>query len=199
MRGQLQRKQIILDSDDTTREQIRKLTPKEILSKANLGLEKLSKNMVDDLQEDANEKPDDAKFVAARILKNGGVLLEMATENGAEWLKQKKISKGFERCFPGTVTIKGKTYQVVVQFLPTRLRHCLEEITAHIEEENEMSRGSIVSAKWLRNPDNWGTNQTKAHAVLTMNSRHEANDLIKHGILIEGTRHEARKLEEDPK
>jgi len=139
MRGQLQCKQIILDSDDMTREQTRKLTPKEILSKANLGLEKLSKNMADDLQKDANEKPNDVKFVAARILKNGGVLLKMVTENGAEWLKQKKISKGFERCFPGMVTIKGKTYQVVVQFLPTRLRHCLEEITPHIKEENEMS------------------------------------------------------------
>jgi len=32
-----------------------------------------------------------------------------------------------------------------------------------------------------------------------MNSRYEANDLIKHGILIEGTQYEARKLEEDPK
>jgi len=95
--------------------------------------------MADDLQEDANKKPDDAKFVAVRILKNGGVLIQMVTENGAEWLKQKKISKGFERCFPGMVTIKGKTYQVVVQFLPTRLQHCLKEITAHIEEKNKMS------------------------------------------------------------
>jgi hypothetical protein len=49
MRGQLQCKQIILDSNDTTREQIRKLTPMEILSQANLGLEKLRKNMVDNL------------------------------------------------------------------------------------------------------------------------------------------------------
>ena len=121
MRGQLQCKQILLDSDDMTREQIKKLTPKEILSKANLRLEKLSKNMADDLQEDANEKLDDVKFMAAQILKNRGVLLKMVTENGAKWLKQKKISKGFEWCFPWMVTIKGKTYQVVIQFLPTRL------------------------------------------------------------------------------
>jgi hypothetical protein len=93
--------------------------------------------------------------MAVQILKNRGILLEMATENGAKWLKQKKISKGFEQCFLGMVTIKEKTYQVVIQFLPTRLRHCLKEITAHIEEENKMSRGSIVSTKWLRNPDNW--------------------------------------------
>ena len=39
----------------------------------------------------------------------------------------------------------------------------------------------------------------ESHAVPTMKSRREANNLIKHGILIEGTQHEVRKLEEDPK
>ena len=135
IRGQLQCRQIILDSDDTMREQISKLTPKEILYKANLRLEKLSK------------KPDNAKFVAARILKNGGVLLKMVTENGAEWLKQEEISRHFEWCFPGKVTIKGNTYQVVVQFLSTALRNRLEEITTVTKEENKMPQGAIVSAK----------------------------------------------------
>lgn len=118
---------------------------------------------------------------------NGGVQLEIATENGAKWLKQKETSRCFERCFPGMVTINGKTYQVVVQFLSTTLRNHLGEITTVIEEENKMSRGAIASARWLRNPDNWSTNQTKAHTILTMNSRCEANELIKHGILIDGT------------
>jgi hypothetical protein len=62
-----------------------------------------------------------------------------------------------------------------------------------------MSQGAIVSTRWLRNPDNWGTNQTKAHTVLTINSKCEANELIKYGILIDGTQHEARRLKKDPK
>ena len=48
-------------------------------------------------------------------------------------------------------------------------------------------------------PDNWGVNQLKAHAILTLNSRHMANDIIMSGVLVDGSRHDARKLEEDPK
>jgi len=198
-RTQLQQRQIILDGDEATKEQAGKLTPKELILKANLALEKLDGDMADVLHEDNNERPDDAKFVAARILKNGGILFEMESENGAEWLKNTEITKNFEKCFPGNVSIKGKTYQVVVQFLPVRLKNRLEELITAIEKENNLSEGSIVNAKWLRNPDNWGASQTKAHAVLSVKFRREANDIINNGALIDGSRHDARKLEEDPR
>jgi hypothetical protein len=198
-RGQLQRRQFILDGNDATKEKTSKLTPREIITKANLAIDKLEKDMAVTLAEDNNERPENTKFVAARILQNEGVLLEMLDENGAGWLKQKDISKAFERCFPGMVSIKGKTYQVVVQFLSTGLRSRLEGMTTAIESENDMLPGTIVNAKWLRKPDNWGPNQAKAHAMLTINTLFAANDMIKKGILIDGMRHEARKLEEDPK
>jgi len=199
IRGQLQRKQIILDGDDATRTQTAKITPKQLITKANLALEKLNRDIGDTLSEDDNERPPDTKFVAARLLKNGGVLFEMETESGADWLKQTEITKAFENCFPGVVTIKGNNYQVVVQFLPITLKNHLDAHCAAIEEENGLSKGSIISAKWLRNPANWGTNQTKAHAIFSIKSRNEANDIITRGMLIDGSRHDARKLEEDPK
>lgn len=199
IRGQLQRRQIILDGDDATKDQTSQLTPKVLITKANLALDKLEKDIEATLQEDNNERPEDTKFVAARILKNGGVLFEMSNENAAEWLKQKEISKAFESCFPGAVLIKGRTYQVVVQFLPVRLKNRLEELYTEIEKENELPKDSIASLKWLRNLDNWGANQTKAHVILTLNSRRVANDIIMGGILVDGSRHDARKLEEDPK
>jgi hypothetical protein len=198
-RTQLQQKQIILDGDDAMKEKAGKLTPKELILKANLALEKLDTDMADVLQEDNNERPEDAKFVAARILKNGGILFEMESENGAEWLKNAEITKNFEKCFPGNVSVKGKTYQVVVQFLPVRLKNRLEELITGIEKENNLSAGSITSARWLRNPDNWGASQTKAHAILSVKYRTKANNIISNGVLIDGSRHEARKLEEDPK
>ena len=199
IRGQLQRRQIILDGDDATKTQTAKLTPKELVMKANLALEKLDKDMAETLSDDNNERPPEAKFVAARLLKNGGVLFEMESENGADWLKQTDITKAFEKCFPGVVTIKGNNYQVVVQFLPISLKNHLETHCAAIENENGLTKGSIVNAKWMRNPANWGTNQTKAHAIFSIKSRNDANDIINQGMLIDGSRHDARKLEEDPK
>ena len=199
IRGQLQRKQIIMDGDEATKEQTARLTPKELVLKANLALEKLDTDMADAFEEDNNERPEGTKFVAARILKNSGILFKMESELGAHWLKQTEVTKGFERCFPGVVTIKGNNYQVVVQFLPTTLKNRLEDLLAAIENENSLPKGTIVSAKWLRNPANWNTNQTKAHAIFSIKSRNEANEIINRGMLIDGSRHGARKLEEDPR
>jgi len=135
IQGQLQRKQIILDSDDATRTQTAKLTLKQLITKANLALEKLDRDIGDTLSEDDNERPPDTEFVAARLLKNGGVLFEMETESGTNWLKQTEITKAFENCFLGVVTIKENNYQVVIQSLPITLKNHLDAHCAAIEEE----------------------------------------------------------------
>jgi hypothetical protein len=89
-------------------------------------------------------------------------------------------------------------YQVVVQFLPIRLKNCLEELYTVIKEENSLPKGSIVIAKWLRNPTNWSMNQTKVHAVFSIKFRNEANEIINCSMLIDGSHHGARKLKEAP-
>jgi len=174
-RGKLQRRQIILDGDESMKEQTSKLNPKELILKANLALEKLDNNMAEILQEDNDEQPDDAKFVAVRILKNGGILFKLKSENGANWLKQPRITKGFQSCFPGVITVKGNNYQVVVQFLPIRLKNHLKDLHAVIEKENSLCEGSIASVRWLRNPENWSANQTKANAVFSLRFGTDAN------------------------
>ena len=88
---------------------------------------------------------------------------------------------------------------MVVQFLPIRLKNHLETLCTELEEENKLPKNSITSMKWLRNPDNWGVNQLKAHAILTLNSRCTANNIILSGVLIDGSQHDARKPEEDLK
>jgi len=182
-RSKLQRRQIILDGDDATKEQTGKLTPKELILKANLALEKLDEDMAAILQDDNNERPDDTKFVAARALKNGGILFELESENSASWLKQPEITTAFEKCFPGVVSVKGNNYQVVVQFLPVRLRNHLEELFTAIENENNLFKGSIANARWLRNPNNWGANQTKAHAVFSLRYGADVNNIINGGLV----------------
>ena len=123
----------------------------------------------------------------------------MDSEDGANWLKQDEVTKAFENCFPRSIKIKGNNYQVVVQFLPIRLKNCLEELYAEIKKENSLTKGTIISAKWLRNPNNWSPNQTKAHTIFTIKFRNEANAIISKGLLIDRAHHDARKLKEDPK
>jgi len=192
-RSELQRRQFILDGDESLASN--ELTPKEMLAKANLALEQLKH----DNETNGIEHPEGAKFIAVRALKNGGVLLEMDSEEGADWLRDEDITKEYEKQFPGVVKVKGKTYQVVVQFISTRLKDRLETMTTDIEEENDWPEDTIIKARWMRNPTNWKQTQSKAHAVLSVPSRGIANSIMMKGILIEGTRHQARKLEEDPR
>ena len=123
----------------------------------------------------------------------------MDSEDGANWFKHDEVTKAFENCFPGTVKIKGNNYQVVVQFLPVRLKNCLEDLHTEIETKNNLTKGSIASIKWLRNPANWNPTQMKVHAVFAIKHRNEVNDIISKGLLINSAHHDARKLEEDPK
>ena len=119
------------------------------------------------LEDDNNERPDNTKFVATRALKNGGILFELESENSAYWLKQPDIMTAFENCFPGVVSVKGND-QVVIQFFLVRLKNHLEELFTAIENEKNLYKGSITNARWLRNLNNWGANQTKAHAVFSL-------------------------------
>jgi len=194
-RNELQQRQIILDGDDGMVNG--KLTPKEMITKANLAIEQISTEEGEDIY--VGGKPQGAQFVAARTLKNGGVLLEMESEEGADWLKDDDIKAKFEKSFPGMVKVKGRNYQVVVQFISTRLKDKLETMLTEIEDENRFPEDTILKARWMRNPSNWSQTQLKAHAVISVPSRGIANMIMMKGLLIEGTRHDARKLEEDPK
>ena len=73
-----------------------KLSPKELIIKANLAIDKLEKDMEVVLVEDYNKRPENTKFIAARALKNRGVLFEIMDEEGTNWLRQKDISKAFK-------------------------------------------------------------------------------------------------------
>jgi len=195
MRDELQQRQFILDGDEGLANE--KLTPKEMIVKANLAIDQVAAEEEDSIYADG--KPQGTRFVAARPLKNGGILLEMETEEGVEWLREESIKERFESSFPGLVKVKERTYQVVVQFISTRLKEKLEKMLTEIEDENSFPEDTILKARWMRNPTNWSQTQLKAHAVVSVPSKGIANMILRKGLIIEGIRHEARKLEEDPK
>ena len=55
-----------------------KLSPKELIMKANLAIDKLKKDMEAVLVEDYNERPENTKFIAARALTSGNTNLALA-------------------------------------------------------------------------------------------------------------------------
>jgi len=141
--NELQQRHIIFDGNDGLAN--KKLTPKEMIAKANLAINQIATEEGEDIY--VGGKPQRGQFIAARTLKNGGVLLEMESEEGADWLKDNDIKAKFKNSFPGRVKVKGRNYQVVVQSISTRLKDRLEAMTTEIKDDNRFPEDTILKAR----------------------------------------------------
>ena len=64
-------------------------------------------------------KPEHPKLRSATLLRNGGLLLELDSAEVAEWLKGTSPSELFLSNLGSGANIKNRSYQVIVQFVPT--------------------------------------------------------------------------------
>jgi hypothetical protein len=87
-KGTLQRKQILLDGIEGVR-----MVADGLTEKANLALEQMGIM--------ASDKPTGTSFVAAKKLRNGGVVFEMDSEVAANWLRKKDVWEKFAGSFRG--------------------------------------------------------------------------------------------------
>ena len=171
------------------------LSPKELVEKVNITL------AADRELTDGNgAKPSrDPKVVAAKVLENGGVVIEMESEDVVEWVRLEDIKMAFEENFRGSAKIKDQLFQVVMNFIPVTLRDSMEACIPKIEADNHLSPDTIVKCKWLKSPKFWSKGQHFAHALIALKGRLEASLLIQQGIIVEGQRFKVRKLMEEPK
>ena len=141
----------------------------------------------------------DPAAVSAKVLENGGVVLELETEEAAAWLLDSGVRKAFESNFGGSARLVDQLFHVVVNFLPVTLRDTLHELIPSIVRNNCITTDTLVKCRWLKAPKYWKEEQRFAHAVLSFNERADASRVIQQGVVIEGQRFKTKKMEEMPK
>lgn len=191
LRAEIQTRQILLDNPKDSKGAASNLSEKELTAKANLAIELMGNDAL-------TLRPLQCKVITATILRNKGVILEFSNPEGADWVRDPDNAHLFEDCFGGSVTIKPRSYPIIVEFLPTSLASSLVDSLREIEDTNSMTTNSIVSVRWMKQPKNWKIGQRSAHAIFTLKSADIANTILRDGFIIEGTRLRARKLEDDP-
>jgi hypothetical protein len=72
------------------------------------------------------EPAKDPTAVLAKVLENGGVVIELGSEDNADWIRSERVREAFERNFGGSAKVKDQLFQVVASFLPVNLRDELE-------------------------------------------------------------------------
>jgi len=189
------RKQILVDGIEGIQDGTEGLTPKLLVTKANLAIDLMA--VLD--PETSSDKPKDAKIVSARVLSNKGVILEAINEDTATWLRGEKSARAFTASISSQAHLKPRAFHIAIEFVPTSLNDQLSSLLKTIETENGLKSDSLVSARWMRAPNNWREDQRSAHAILTTNDPQTANAMLKEGLIVEGSRLQTRKLEEEPK
>ena len=192
---ELKRRKVLIDGIEGLGNAAGGLNAREIVEKANIALTAARLGT----EGNGMEPSIDPKAVAAKVLENGGVVLELETEEAVEWLTIPEVRKAFEENFGGSAKLVDQQFHVVVSFLPVTLRDTLEVVIPKVELDNDIPPGTIVRTKWLKSPKYWKDGQRFAHGVLSFINRIDASTVIRKGIVVEGQRFKAKKLEELPR
>ena len=69
----------------------------------------------------AENKPEGMSFISARLLRNGGTILEVDNASLITWLRNNDHQQNFQQCFDGGHTqVKDREYSVLMEFIPTK-------------------------------------------------------------------------------
>ena len=105
----------------------------------------------------------------------------------------------FIRHFNNTSVIRPNNYPTIGEVIPTLFNPSSKEELVAVEVANSLQPDDITIARWIKPPEKWAINQSKAHLTLHLRSRVSANSLIRMGTLIASTRATTRKLLQEAK
>ena len=117
-------------------------------------------------------------------LRNGGLLMELGSDEAVTWFSGQDVRKRFlEKLHPGTST-KTRDYHVVIQFVPLTFKPDRDADLREIEEINGLVKGSICRARWIKPVERCSTKQTCGHAIFSFPSPQAANDMLAGGLYV---------------
>jgi hypothetical protein len=132
---------------------------------------------------------------AVQHLTNGGIVIELATPAGVNWIRNVPENKiTFEKTFGHGATIKARVFCILVQGVSTNAQWDSEVFLRELEEVNEVPRGCFAMGVWWKPEVRRRPGQTIAYACIHITNSDIANDFITRGILICGKRCRAERI-----
>jgi hypothetical protein len=144
----------------------------------------------------ATTPPEDLDYSikALTTLNNGGILLEFATPEAVNWICDNVDKKQtFESTFGHNITVKIRTYPLLIFTVPIHLELDSDTLLRELEETNDAPEGSFIRMNWVKPPHKRHPQQTIGYARLLVNSRDLINRFSTRGILVAGKRLEAKR------
>jgi len=130
----------------------------------------------------ADDTTPDLSLKSLTVLRNGGTLLELSSKEVAQWLKIGMNCKKLATASGRELTIRSRTYNIVIPFVPTSTAIEEPDTLRAIEDDNDLPFGCIMAACWIKPPRRRENAQRVAHAMFQMSTPETANKLIYDGL-----------------
>jgi hypothetical protein len=95
--------------------------------------------------------------------------------------------------------MKARNFQILVPRVPVIFEPDNKGNIRELEEQNNMTEGSLPKARWIKPVYRRTLGQHSAHLALSVSTPEDANTLIRDGIYICGVKTYPRKLKTEPK
>jgi hypothetical protein len=164
------------------------MDPEELTVRAN--------NIIANLED--NNRPDPVKIDFTRKVANGGTILYTNSTEAANWLREPEIEEAFLSKFAKDSYVKERTYKVLLRGVPIIFDPSNEDHLREVEEVNELTKYSLLKAKWIKPEARRRKGQTHAHISALIAKAETANSIIQKGIDICGARIWPEKLKREP-
>jgi len=94
--------------------------------------------------------------------------MELDSDKDMVWLALQVTQHRFlVNFYPGT-SIKPRTYQIVVQFMPLMFRPDRDVKLCELEEVNGIDQGDIFQARWFKPITSWAPSQVCGHTIFSL-------------------------------
>ncbi|KAJ3823758.1 hypothetical protein F5880DRAFT_1481616, partial [Lentinula raphanica] len=167
------------------------LGEKELVAKANLAI-----NIIVGEEDAETIKPE---VVAVTKIPNKGAFLLLRSVEEVKWMKQDGRMERFGAAWGSSATLRPNYAEVVVEALPveTPIDSPIEQ--RRIETMSGLRTGAIRSIRWIKQIEKRKEGQRHAHAIFSMDTREDANELLTGRVVVQGRVLRAKKNNPDPK
>ncbi|KAG2737974.1 hypothetical protein P692DRAFT_201660663, partial [Suillus brevipes Sb2] len=99
---------------------------------------------------------------AVTPLRNGGIIVELDSEELATWLREPTGRALLEEQFESTVSFRSRTFALVLEYLPIRLQLDDASLLRRVEIENNLPADSLSTIRWIKPVARRSAEQRKA-------------------------------------
>ena len=143
-------------------------------------------------------KPQEPGVRAAVLLRGGGLLLELTNSETADWLHKETNRRAFLDNLGSGASIKDRTYQVIVQFIPIAFNPDDNASIRQYEETNGLEKGSVLKVEWIKPVEDRKQMQRVAMARFYHRDAKSANHILSKGAYILNKKTIPKKPRKEP-